>query len=820
MPNVGNAWHLPANPEPRGRGGMRDPVGAVVAGAALTIRSGNQFAGPGNAADQLQDGSAVFARRAADQDWTEFPLFFSAQVDNNKYFEATIPPGFLAAGDTLSYLLRIAYGDRDTTYVHDGPGGTAVTDSEATARSAPFTVEVADPADVGRWEPVIDLPNVAVHAALLPTGSALIYGRRLPGNPNMHVTATEPFRWSPQTGVLPSPAFNDLNLFCTAHTHLADGDLLVMGGHDRADGHGLAVAFRYDADLDAWTPQPAMNNGRWYPTATVLPDGGVLVTSGSFGPLDQTPQNNRVPQIWRDGVWTSIAGLPQDQAFELYPRMHVAPNGSVVMTGPLAATWWLSPAGTWSQGPDRAGGRRDYAPSVQYRPDRVLYVGGGNDSGDGAPTAACEILPLSTVGGLPSWEPAAPMGTPRRQHNATVLPDGTVLVTGGTRGGGFNNLGPGAPVHEAELWDPAIGPMGQWRPLAAERVDRCYHATTLLLPDGRVFSAGGGEFQVKDAQGNDVPNDPQDSHANAQLFSPPYLFAGPRPEIVAAPSAVTLGADFTVQVSAAVPVDRVSLLRLGAVTHANAMDQRFLWLDTTVTGTGLTVTAPATPQLCPPGPYLLFVLSPQGVPSVAAVVRVAAGVTDELVAFGAGDDERAESTGDARAVRPAGTAVLVGIDGVCPYGIGACWGGANEALHRLTGVAAVDPVPDEATSTAVVRLAGRGLPPLDRWGREFHRVANGGYRLRGFEIRIAGILGERDGALVLRADGAEIELRPLADKVQWDARRGAPQRPSPDEAAAYDRLRELRPGTRVAVTGPITQDERGHRMAVRVVSAG
>jgi hypothetical protein len=164
--------------------------------------------------------------------------------------------------------------------------------------------------------------------------------------------------------------------------------------------------------------------------------------------------------------------------------------------------------------------------------------------------------------------------------------------------------------------------------------------------------------------------------------------------------------------------------------------------------------------------------------------------------------------------------VLVGIDGVCPYGIGACWGGANEALHRLTGVAAVDPVPDEETSTAVVRLAGRGLPPLDRWGREFHRVANGGYRLRGFEVGLSGTLGERDGALLLRADGAEIGLRPLADKVQWDARRGAPQTPSPDEVAAYDRLQELRPGTRVAVTGPITQDEHGYGLAVRVVSAG
>ena len=54
------------------------------------------------------------------------------------------------------------------------------------------------------------------------------------------------------------------------------------------------------------------------------------------------------------------------------------------------------------------------------------------------------------------------MKFPRRQHNATVLPDGTVLVTGGTRGGGgpnngFNDLRPGQPVHVAELWNPATG---------------------------------------------------------------------------------------------------------------------------------------------------------------------------------------------------------------------------------------------------------------------------------------------------------------------------------------------------------------------------
>src|SRR5690242_4429833 len=91
VPNLGNAWHLPEIADPRGTGGMRDPIGAVVAGAELIVRSGNQFQGPGNAADQWQTGSAVLARRAADPDWTEFPMLFREELGNNKYYEARIP---------------------------------------------------------------------------------------------------------------------------------------------------------------------------------------------------------------------------------------------------------------------------------------------------------------------------------------------------------------------------------------------------------------------------------------------------------------------------------------------------------------------------------------------------------------------------------------------------------------------------------------------------------------------------------------------------------------------------------------------------------
>ena len=162
-------------------------------------------------------------------------------------------------------------------------------------------------------------------------------------------------------------------------------------------------------------------------------------------------------------------------------------------------------------------------------------LGGGNP-----PTANAETIDLSQA--QLAWVATDPMNFPRRQHNATILPDGTVLVTGGTRGGGapgtaeaFNDLDPGQPVHIAELWDPKTG---QWTMLAAEKTDRCYHSTAVLLPDGRVLSAGGGEFILNEGTPQQVANNPQDTHYDAQVFSPPYLFKGPQPQITSAPDSV------------------------------------------------------------------------------------------------------------------------------------------------------------------------------------------------------------------------------------------------------------------------------------------
>ena len=91
MANLGNAWHIPGSPEPRGLTGMRHPIGAIVPGMAVTICSGNQYQGAGgNPGNQLQVGSAVLFKRSGDAAWQARPMLFRSAVGNNKYYTVTI----------------------------------------------------------------------------------------------------------------------------------------------------------------------------------------------------------------------------------------------------------------------------------------------------------------------------------------------------------------------------------------------------------------------------------------------------------------------------------------------------------------------------------------------------------------------------------------------------------------------------------------------------------------------------------------------------------------------------------------------------------
>jgi hypothetical protein len=898
MANLGNAWHIPQNPEPRGRGAMRDPVGAIVPGMDVFIFTGNQFQGGGNPGNQLQTGSSLFVKRASEAGWTELPLRFRSRAENNKYYAATIPARTsqeFGVGEDIQYYLRIAYDDHDTTFLHARGDASATTADEPTAQMAPFTFTLEDPAQSGLWEPVFTFPNAAIHTHVLPNGRVLMWGRRDPSDPdNLDVQKCTPFVWNPETPLNPpdpqtanappaavtvstdppkDSAGKPVNLFCSGHAFLPDGRLLVVGGH-LADSDGLNQATTYTAappgsdEPGTWTPITPMGQGdrlrRWYPTATTLPNGGVLVVSGSYKdpnrPTDQQTEIVPLLQIWDNDRWRTIpkpnGGALDFIGLPLYPRMHVVSDGRVFMSGTNARTLLLetSAPGGWTEVDFREAGLRDYCPAVMFDTDRIIYIGGGNESvPDNAspdeprpPTAQVEVIHLTND--QAEWQPTEDMHFPRRQHNAVILPDGTVLVIGGTRGGGgarpakgvtgFNDLRPGQPVHAAELWDPqGNGGRGVWRMLAAEETDRCYHSTAVLLPDARVLSAGGGEYRPDDVNTN---ND-QDTHHEAQIFSPPYLFLGDRPVIASAPGSVRYGEAFEVQTPDANDIATVSWIRLPSVTHSFDQNQRINFLTFTQDHDTLTVTAPDTPQACPPGDYMLFILTEAGVPSTATIVQIQAQVgaaPQGAEAVGVMGQERDPTAADVgypseastenygyEFVPPAaGTPVLIGINGTCPYGIGSCWGGAYDALGRLEGVHVVNPVPNTQDSTAQVFLRDERLPALDRWAEQFRHTVNGTYQLRGFEVTLRGPIGEQAGQLLLRETESrpEVQLVPLSiDKVQWDPAAEAPKPPEQHEIRAHADLAAsgLVGEPPVTLTGPLTQTESGYRLHVRSFEA-
>jgi hypothetical protein len=306
-----------------------------------------------------------------------------------------------------------------------------------------------------------------------------------------------------------------------------------------------------------------------------------------------------VPEIWNGSAWrqltTASLSLPN------YPRTFVAPDGRLFYAGSMKPSRWLDVSGTgqWTLGPSMAATSRLYGAAVMYRPGKIIYVGGGNP-----PTNTAEVIDLNQ--GNPQWTPTGSMAYARWNLNATLLPTGDVLVTGGTSLG--DRVDPAGAVNVAELWSPGTG---QWTQLASSApLLRGYHSTTLLLPDGRVLHAGGGD-------GGGTPN-----NYNYEIYSPPYLFNGSRPALDGVPDVASYGQTLTVTTSDAASITKVSLIRLGSVTHAFDQAQTFVPLGFSPAAGGLSVTLPSSRIVAPPGPYMLFLVNGNGVPSVGRIVRL------------------------------------------------------------------------------------------------------------------------------------------------------------------------------------------------------
>jgi galactose oxidase len=448
-----------------------------------------------------------------------------------------------------------------------------------TPPAASHSVAASSAVEAGEWSEPFALPIVAVHLHLLPNGKVLLFSHEHPQVWNRSAnTFTQ----------LPPPHW----LYCAGHAFLSDGRLLVAGGHLQ-NNHGLPDAGLFSYSTESWSVIPPMGRGRWYPTLTTLGTGQVVAIAGR----DQNARHVFIPEVWTGSRWRSLSGASLKLPY--YPRAFLAPNGRVFYAGELQQTYYLSTSGTgsWTYVGDRLHGDRNYGSAVMYEPGKVLYAGGGHT------TNTAEVIDLNQA--TPRWEGTGSMTYARRQLNATVLPDGTVLVTGGSSGITQNDET--QPVYAAELWNPATG---TWTVLASNAVVRVLHSSALLLPDGRVLLAGGGE-----AVG-------ATDHRDGELFSPPYLFKGARPRISSAPATTLHGQSFTVRTPDAASIAKVAWVRLGSVTHAFDQNQRYVPLGFTRTGTGVVVTPPASRNVAPRGHYMLFLLNTDGVPSVARIQRV------------------------------------------------------------------------------------------------------------------------------------------------------------------------------------------------------
>lgn len=483
-------------------------------------------------------------------------------------------------------------------------------------------LESVGPKQFGQWEEVArGLPPV-MHGALLHTGKVLLL-----------TDTTDSVLWDPAAGsftVLPeaTSGLSDI-LFCSGHSFLSDGRLLVVGGGGGSSADAISSGWKFDPITTKWSrTRDNMTFKRWYPSLVTLGNERVLVAAGlnDFGP---SPRMEIYSEATDQFELVTATGPTGDLLFPgTYPSLRTLPGGEIlhVATGwgifpnhcnqsadgaavePTALFNFSSPlSGSWrTLGPNnRLKGMSVLLMEPTFPSIQALVIGGGDIS----TSATAATMNLSTA--TPTWDTAFPLLEARVHPNAVVLPDGTVFICGG-----MESSAPTPPDGgRCELYDPRPGATTLTEMDEMTRF-RHYHSLTLLLPDGRVMAAGGA---MRGGCSVSVQN-------TIEVFSPPYLFRGPRPVISSAANFVEHGGVIDIKTPTASDIRRIVLARPGAVTHQTDSEQRVLPLSFRVTGPdSIEAIAPGGPganPIAPRGHYMLFILNQQGVPSVSKWIFV------------------------------------------------------------------------------------------------------------------------------------------------------------------------------------------------------
>ena len=469
---------------------------------------------------------------------------------------------------------------------------------------------------IGQWSTMSQtMPINPIHVALLANGKILVVAGSGNCPPSLSgCPSGAPYGPSNNSGALlfdpVAGTFTQFSvswdMFCNAMSLLPVGRAFINGGTIQYDPfQGQLKSSIFDPATNTFTNTSNMAHGRWYPTLTTLGDGRVMTFSGA----NESSNTNTAAEIYTVGSgWSTqyIAPFTPD----LYPRMHLLPNGKVFASGAPPVSYIFDPSTTTftqNVATTKYGSSRTYGSSVllpltpgnSYDP-KIMLLGGNSPA-----TATTEIIDMGASS--PKWAYGPSMSQARIEMNAVILPSGKVLAMGGS----VNDESASSKSLNADLYDPVANTFSS---AGANVYARLYHSVALLLPDATVWLAGGNPSRGT-------------YESRMEIYKPAYLFKSDgtlatRPSITSAPASASYGNAFTVQTPDAASITSVALVRNGTVTHAFGMDQRMVGLAFAAGSGLLTVTAPPNGNIAPPGYYMLFLINSSGVPSVAKSIQV------------------------------------------------------------------------------------------------------------------------------------------------------------------------------------------------------
>ncbi|WYZ45363.1 hypothetical protein EsH8_VIII_000679 [Colletotrichum jinshuiense] len=493
-----------------------------------------------------------------------------------------------------------------------------------------------NPATQGRWTDLIRLPVIPVAAYIVPSypePSRLLFfsswGKDAFGGAS---GKTQYGDYNFATGEISDRTVTNTHhdMFCPGISQLEDGRIIVQGGSDAA-----AVSI-YDPATNEFTRGPDMKVARGYQTSTTLSNGKVFTIGGAYSGKREGKNGevyDPVANEWTylpDADVTPILTVDHEGIWreDNHAWLFGWKNGSVFQAGPGKDQHWFGSEGTGSV--EKAATRDDDDAMcgiwVMYDAvaGKILSAGGSPDYTDSVANQRAHVTTIGEPNTPSEVERVADMSFPRGFGNAVVLPDGTVLVTGGQRKSMVFTNTDGILI--PELFNPETK---EWTQMAPMAVPRNYHSVSILFPDATVFTGGGGLCYVQTIGGSSDNCDKTVDHADGEIFYPPYLFnedgtPAARPAVTAlAEEPVKAGATLKFTVEGVEGQGKVVLIRTGTVTHSVNSDQRRIPLDDVqVNGQEYSAKLPEDYGILLPGYYYLFVSTPQGTPSIAKTVHV------------------------------------------------------------------------------------------------------------------------------------------------------------------------------------------------------